>query len=488
MSLVASLLQAVVSLDGEALVIHVGEKPYVVTTKGQVELATRALSLEAVSGIVEQLLPIDSQRALEEFGAAQYQIPLRSDWPQEHFEVVAARGGNDVWMEIRRRRGHDDDAVPVEMFAAAPPEPTVDSGRHEDIALPDALELWPPDEGAVSDLALAPEPRLESKPEPKLELKPEPKPELKPAPKIEAKVETPVPQKVEQVEPKGEVKPAAAAPAELKVARPMPVPAPPPQPAVVLPLSRNPVRSDLPPPIATATGLDRLLRIAAARGASTLYLASEARPSVRVDGEIQMLDGEPPLRHSDVESLLLDLMPERNREALRSGMETEWLCDVAEVGRVRCMTFRDHRGAGGIFRMLPARAVTADQLGLSREIQALAAEPEGLVLVAGPRSSGKSTLVSAFVDLINRTRHEHVVTIESEIKVIHDLRSSLISQREVRGNSDELLAAMHAAIREDPDVLVVEAREAYRRAADRPAFVALLKRQGVDTSFVERPA
>ena len=470
--------------------------------------------------------------------------------------------------------------------------------------LPDALELWPPDKGAVPDLPLAPEPR----PELKRELKPEPRVELKPEPKVAAKDEEP---RIEApVEQKAEPK------AEPKVTRPVAVPAPLPQPAVVLPLSRNPVRSDLPPPIATATGLDRLLRIAAARGASTLYLASEARPSVRVDGEIQMLDGEAPLRHGDVESLLLDLMPERNREALRSGTETEWICDVAEVGRVRCMTFRDHRGAGGIFRMLPARAVTAEQLGLSREIQALAAEPEGLVLVAGPRSSGKSTLVSAFVDLINRTRHEHVVTIESEIKVIHDLRSSLISQREVRGSSEDMLAAMHAAIREDPDVLVVEelrtpemirlaldaaasghlvvaaltahtatsavdrfidsyptpeerrraqlalaeslqgivaqvllkkpaggrvaarevllnspavasviaegktsqlpltmeggrkhgmvplndalvgfvqsgvveAREAYRRAADRPAFVALLKRQGVDTSSIERPA
>src|SRR5207244_1990748 len=189
------------------------------------------------------------------------------------------------------------------------------------------------------------------------------------------------------------------------------------QPAVVLPLSRTGVRGDTPPQVLTGsfagTGLDRLLRIAAARGASTLYLASLARPSIRVDGEIQMLD-ETALTPSDVEALLIDLMPERNREALRSGVGTEWICDVPDVGRVRCMTFRDHRGAGGIFRMMPVRAISAEQLGLSREIQALAAEPEGLVLVAGPRSSGKDTLISAFVDLINRTRRDHVITIESE--------------------------------------------------------------------------
>jgi twitching motility protein PilT len=230
------------------------------------------------------------------------------------------------------------------------------------------------------------------------------------------------------------------------------------QPAVVLPLSRNPVRGEAPPILTgsfSGTGLDRLLRVAAARGASTLYLASLARPSMRVDGEIQMLD-EGALGPSDVEALLIDLMPERNREALRSGVSTEWICDVPDVGRVRCMTFRDHRGAGGIFRMMPVRAISADQLGLSREIQALAAEPEGLVLVAGPRSSGKSTLISAFVDLINRTRRDHVITIESEIKIVHENRNSLVSQREVRGDAEEMLAVARAAIRENPDVLVIE--------------------------------
>ena len=104
--------------------------------------------------------------------------------------------------------------------------------------------------------------------------------------------------------------------------------------------------------------------------------------------------------------------------------------------------------------MMPARAVSVDQLGLSREIQALAIEPEGLVLVAGPRSSGKRTLISALVDLINRTRHDHVITIEREINIVHERGSSFISQREVRGGDDEMLAAARAALREDPDVLV----------------------------------
>jgi twitching motility protein PilT len=227
---------------------------------------------------------------------------------------------------------------------------------------------------------------------------------------------------------------------------------------VVLPLARNPIRSDVPAPLAeqALAGLDRLLRLAAARGASTLYLSSASRPSVRVDGEVQTLDGAPVLGPNDVESLLLTLMPERNAEALRTGGASEWICDLPDVGRVRCMSFRDHRGTGGVFRMMPVRAVTAEQLGLSREIQALAIEPEGLVLVAGPRSSGKRTLLSALVDLINRVRRDHVITIEKEINVVHERNGSFISQREVHGGSDELLAVARAALREDPDVLVLE--------------------------------
>jgi len=228
---------------------------------------------------------------------------------------------------------------------------------------------------------------------------------------------------------------------------------------LVLPLARNPVRAE--PPARPAqppriAGVDRLLRLSAARGATTLYLMSGGRPSIRLDGEIAPIDGEPAFTAQEVESLLLDLAPEKSREALRNGQGIEWVLDVQDVGRFRCQGFRDHRGPGGIFRMITSRPTSADQLGLSREIQALCAEPEGLVLVAGPRASGKSTLISAFVDLINRSRKDYVITIESQITCAHESRGCLVSQREVRGNSDEIAAAVRAAIRENPDVLVIE--------------------------------
>jgi twitching motility protein PilT len=230
------------------------------------------------------------------------------------------------------------------------------------------------------------------------------------------------------------------------------------EPAPVVPLTRSPIRSDVPPPIGdqTAASLERVLRQAAARGASVLYLSSGARPSIRIDGGVETLDGAPVLGPKDVESLLLTLMPERDAEALRTGAASEWICDIADLGRVRCMTFRDTRGPGGVFRLMRSRGISAEQLGLTREILSLAQEPEGLVLVAGPRSGGKRTLISALVDQINKTRRDHVITIESEINVTHDRIGAFVSQREVRGGTDEMLAAARTALREDPDVLVLE--------------------------------
>ena len=160
------------------------------------------------------------------------------------------------------------------------------------------------------------------------------------------------------------------------------------------------------------------------------------------------LDGEAALSPQDVESLLLEAWPERAGPA--DGRQAEWIGDITDVGRVRCVAFHDHRGPGGMFRMIPAKALSADQLGLSREIQALCTEPEGLVLVIGPRASGKSTLISAFVDLINRTRSDHVITLEPQVKVVHESRSALVSQREVRGGAEELLGALRGGAAREP--------------------------------------
>ena len=225
-------------------------------------------------------------------------------------------------------------------------------------------------------------------------------------------------------------------------------------PGVVLSLTRDSARaaSQSSRGHGRAGGIERLLRLAAARGASALYLTTQARPAVRVDGDIRLLEGESTLSSGDVEAAVLELAP----EGARDKESAEWIRDLQDVGRVRITTFRDYRGPGALLRMISARATSAEQLGLVREIQALAMEPEGLVVVTGPRASGKSTLVSAFVDLINRQRNDYVITLEGQIRLVHESRGSLISQRELRGSAGEIVSAARAALRENPDVLIIE--------------------------------
>jgi twitching motility protein PilT len=514
---VGSLLTAIVRADGDALVMHVGEKPYVVAAAGPVELSSRPLTLDAVAGMLGQLLPAEGRAALDELGAIEHELTRGISGSSDRFTVVAARGGDDIWIEVRRHR-KPTATVPATATPAIPdatagsPAPTPVSEPAP--PAPPAPEPIAPVVEAVADPAVdAPVAEAPAAEAPAAEAPAaEEEAPVAEAPLVEARIaeapvavtpaaEPPVVAPIPVAEPAAvivfepaarphrepEPEPAAPRPAfarseELPRRAPDTVPAAPTIdlglrpgawedkverqpaplietiPAVVLPLARNPVRPEAPrvPASPRLAGIDRLLRLAAARGANTLYLMSQSRPAVRVDGEIATLEGEGALTAQEVESLLLDLAPERSREALQNGEGTEWMSEVPEVGRIRCQSFRDHRGPGGIFRMISARPASADQLGLSREIQALAAEPEGLILVAGPRASGKTTLVSAFVDLVNATRSDYLISIESHIQFAHQGRGCLVSQREVRGDAGEVAAMTRAALRENPDVLVID--------------------------------
>jgi twitching motility protein PilT len=203
--------------------------------------------------------------------------------------------------------------------------------------------------------------------------------------------------------------------------------------------------------------LTRTLRTAAARGAATLYVVAQSKPMIRVEGEISALDGEPALSAAEVERLITELAPPRKRDALQQG-PVEWLCDVPEVGRVRCLTFKDHRGPGVLFHMFPQRAIAGEgeHQGLPADVRALCQQSDGLVLVAGGRATGKSTLLNAFVDQINRSRSDHIITIESQIGFVHESRRSFVSQRETRGDAELAAGFIKSALHEDPDVMVIE--------------------------------
>ena len=186
---------------------------------------------------------------------------------------------------------------------------------------------------------------------------------------------------------------------------------------------------------------------------------------MRIEGQINVIGTEAPVAAGDVERFIFEFAP-RN---LVADAAPEWTCAVPGVGRVRCVTFHDQSGAGLIIHLPAAQVSTAEEIGLSPAIQALCGVPDGLIVITGPRASGKSSMLNALVDVINRTRYDHVITIESRIRVRHERRCAFISQREVHGDGDAIASAARSALREGADVLVIEdlrAPEALSAALD----------------------
>lgn len=438
---VDSLVSAVLKANGDGLVMHVGERPYVLSPNGSTDLSERTLTVDAMKGVLNDLLSPADHETLDDIGAVEREITTK-DAPGDKFLLVAARGGDDIWIELRRQRAIAPLPKPPEPPARGIAPPPAEQATASAPAQPPASERFHP---ASPPADQAPRPRMApSHPQPQ---SPEPAPPAPTLPTRSSGLPSPSPAHLDELPP---IPPPTRRTGPVRETSP----------GVVLPLARSPIRTDNLRAGATPTprylGIGRLLRIASARGASSLYLTANARPSIRVDDEILPLETEPPLGKAEVEALILEMAPGASREALAGGTSAEWVYELPDVGRVRCVTFRDQRGPGAVFRLIPTRLTSADQLGLSRDIQSLCGEREGLVLIAGPRLSGKSTLISAFVDLINRTRSDYIVSLETEIKFVHENRRAMVSQRESRGEPETMLQGARAALRENPDVLVID--------------------------------
>jgi twitching motility protein PilT len=153
--------------------------------------------------------------------------------------------------------------------------------------------------------------------------------------------------------------------------------------------------------------------------------------------------------------MLIAIAPTRNRDEFARRHDTDFAYEIQGVARFRCNLFVDRKGMGGVFRVIPSQILTAEQMGLSREILALCELPKGLVLVTGPTGSGKSTTLCALVDYINRTRPDHIITIEDPLEFVHENKKCLINQRQVGEHTDSFKDALRAALREDPDIVLV---------------------------------
>lgn len=211
-----------------------------------------------------------------------------------------------------------------------------------------------------------------------------------------------------------------------------------------------------PAPSAAGAPIDRLFVAMTQLGASDLHLCVGSPALVRKDGRICPLDPNmPALTDEYLRKLVEPIMPAANREEFAAAHDTDFAYEVPGLARFRANVFADRKGRGAVFRVIPTNILTAEKLGLSPHILNLCKLNKGLVLVTGPTGSGKSTTLCAMIDYINRTRDEHIITIEDPIEFVHQNNKCLINQREVRTHTNSFKAALRAALREDPDILLV---------------------------------
>ncbi len=201
--------------------------------------------------------------------------------------------------------------------------------------------------------------------------------------------------------------------------------------------------------------MDGLLKVLVEKKASDLHLRCGESPLMRIDGEIVRLEGYDAIENELMEAMLRAIMPGRSRQEYADTNDTDFAYELEGLARFRCNALRERRGAAGVFRVIPTEVVTVEQLGIPAELQQLCHLNKGLVLVTGPTGSGKSTTLCALIDLVNRVRKDHVITIEDPIEFVHRNKQCMITQRQVGQHTTSFKSALRAALREDPDIILV---------------------------------
>ncbi|MCX5662850.1 MAG: type IV pilus twitching motility protein PilT [Planctomycetota bacterium] len=201
--------------------------------------------------------------------------------------------------------------------------------------------------------------------------------------------------------------------------------------------------------------IDALFRMVKEKKASDLHMLQGLPPKLRVHGDLEAIEGHPILTEESLKEYLHEIARPDQIAKYETTGDLDFAYGLEGVARFRCNYLKQVHGRGAVFRQIPDKILTVDDLGMPKAISALAHLRSGLVLVTGPTGSGKSTTLAAVIDLINRTYKKHVITIEDPIEFVHENRNSVITQREVGFHTDGFAEALRAAVREDPDVILV---------------------------------
>jgi twitching motility protein PilT len=201
--------------------------------------------------------------------------------------------------------------------------------------------------------------------------------------------------------------------------------------------------------------IDQYLEEMLEKGASDIHLSTNHQPCYRVDGEMQFQRGTEKFTEEELRELLYEFTPERNIQELEENWDTDFAYELPGAARFRVNIFMDHEGIGSVMRQIPSRVPTFEELNIPEGVRSFCFLNKGLVIVTGPTGSGKSTTLAAMVDLINRTRRMHLITVEDPVEFKHRSLGCLVNQREVHVHTKSFANALRAALREDPDIVLV---------------------------------
>ncbi|MEQ8954210.1 MAG: type IV pilus twitching motility protein PilT [Gammaproteobacteria bacterium] len=197
-----------------------------------------------------------------------------------------------------------------------------------------------------------------------------------------------------------------------------------------------------------------LLGFSVKQGASDLHVTAGMPPLIRVDGDIRRIN-IPEMDHKEVHQLIYEIMNDKQRKDYEEFLETDFSFEVPNLARFRVNAFMQNRGAAAVFRTIPSKVLSMEQLGMGDIFRKISDVPRGLVCVTGPTGSGKSTTLAAMIDYINDSKYEHILTIEDPIEFVHQSKKCLINQREVHRDTHGFNEALRSALREDPDIILV---------------------------------
>jgi len=198
----------------------------------------------------------------------------------------------------------------------------------------------------------------------------------------------------------------------------------------------------------------QLLAFGVKQGASDLHLSAGLPPMIRVDGDIRRIN-VPEMEHKQVHDMIYDIMSDKQRKDFEEFLETDFSFEIPGLARFRVNAFNHNRGAGGVFRTIPSKILSLDDLGAPKIFREISEYPRGIVLVTGPTGSGKSTTLAGMVDYKNDSEYGHILTVEDPIEFVHESKKCLVNQREVHRDTLGFNEALRSALREDPDTILV---------------------------------